>query len=143
MVKGSFCYIDPEYFRTQHLTEKSNVYSFGVVIFEVLCARPAVVQWVRDEEVSLAEWGKTCYRKGTLLEIVDPKLNGEVAHGCLMKFEEVASSCLHEKGSERHAMEEVVWGLEFALQLQEYAKKVVGHDTMLENQEPITLDGMV
>ncbi|KAK1421974.1 hypothetical protein QVD17_24781 [Tagetes erecta] len=142
MVKGSFGYIDPEYCRTQHLTEKSDVYSFGVVLFEVLCARPAVVQWARDEEVSLAEWGKTCYRKGTLLEIVDPKLSGEVAPGCLMKFGEVASSCLHEEGSERPAMEEIVWGLEFALQLQEYANKVDSHDKMLEDEEP-KLDEMV
>ncbi|KAM0039810.1 putative protein kinase RLK-Pelle-CrRLK1L-1 family [Helianthus debilis subsp. tardiflorus] len=130
MVKGSFGYIDPEYCWTKQLTEKSDVYSFGVVLFEVLCARPAIVQWVRDEQVNLAEWGKSCYRKGTLHEIIDPKLSGDIAPGCLRKFGEVASSCLHEKGSERPAMEDVVWGLEFALELQEAAEKMDGHDTM-------------
>ncbi|KAJ0694543.1 putative protein kinase RLK-Pelle-CrRLK1L-1 family [Helianthus annuus] len=129
-VKGSFGYIDPEYCRTKQMTEKSDVYSFGVVLFEVLCARPAIVQWVRDEQVNLAEWGKSCYRKGTLHEIIDPKLCGEIAPGCLRKFGEVASSCLHEKGSERPAMEDVVWGLEFAFELQEAAEKMDGHDTM-------------
>ncbi|KAM0039925.1 putative protein kinase RLK-Pelle-CrRLK1L-1 family [Helianthus debilis subsp. tardiflorus] len=120
-VKGSFGYIDPEYCRTKQLTEKSDVYSFGVVLFEVLCARPAIVQQVRDEQVNLAEWGKSCHRKGTLEEIIDPNLSGEIAPRCLRKFGEVASSCLHEIGSERPEMEEVVWGLEFALELQEAA----------------------
>ncbi|KAI3777027.1 hypothetical protein L1987_46820 [Smallanthus sonchifolius] len=47
----------------------------------------------------------------------------------------VASSCLHDEESERRAMEEVVWGLEFALELQEAAEKQDGHDeTMPENQ---------
>ncbi|KAI3777025.1 hypothetical protein L1987_46818 [Smallanthus sonchifolius] len=115
---------------------KSDVYSFGVVLFEVLCARPPIVKRVRDGQVNLAEWGKTCYGNGDLLEIIDPKLNGEIAPGCLMKFGEVASSCLHDEGGERPAMEEVVWGLEFALELQEAAEKKDGHDeTMPENQE--------
>ncbi|KAD6795917.1 hypothetical protein R6Q59_020162 [Mikania micrantha] len=130
MVKGSFGYIDPQYCRTKQLTEKSDVYSFGVVLFEVLCARPPILHSVIDEQVSLAVWGKTCYQKGTLHEIIDPKLSGEIAPRCLRKFGEVASSCLHEEGSERPTMEEVVWGLEFALQLQEVVEEMNDHGTM-------------
>ncbi|KAD6795916.1 hypothetical protein R6Q59_020191 [Mikania micrantha] len=135
MVKGSFGYIDPQYCRTKQLTEKSDVYSFGVVLFEVLCARPPILHSVIDEQVSLAVWGKTCYQKGTLQEIIDPKLSGEIAPRCLRKFGEVASSCLHEEGSERPTMEEVVWGLEFALQLQEVVEEMNDHETMTKNQE--------
>ncbi|KAI3762014.1 hypothetical protein L1987_52437 [Smallanthus sonchifolius] len=97
---------------------------------EVLCARPVIVAELGDEQASLAEWGKTCYGKGILLDIVDPKLSGEIAPECLRKFGDVASKCLHEEGSERPAMEEVVWRLEFALQLQEDA------ETMSKNIEP-------
>ncbi|PWA29950.1 protein kinase domain-containing protein [Artemisia annua] len=70
-----------------------------------------------DEQVNLAEWGKTCYRRGALLEIIDEKLRDQIAPGCLRKFGEVANSCLHQEGGERPAMDEVVWGLEFALEL--------------------------
>ncbi|KAD6795915.1 hypothetical protein E3N88_06811 [Mikania micrantha] len=140
VVKGSLGYIDPEYCWTQQLTKKSDVYSFGVVLLEVLCARPVIVTGLQEEQVSLVEWGKTCYQKGTLLEIIDPKLSGEIAPACLRKFGDVASKCLHEEGSERPAMEEVVWRLEFALQLQEDAEKMDGPGTMAKDQELSCLD---
>ncbi|KAJ0694536.1 putative non-specific serine/threonine protein kinase [Helianthus annuus] len=100
-----------------------------MVLFEVLCARPVIHAGLRDEQVSLAEWGKTYHQKGTLIEIIDPKISGEIASWCLRKLGEVASKCLQEEGSERPAMEEVVWRLEFALQLQEDA------EIMAKNQE--------
>ncbi|KAJ0100567.1 hypothetical protein Patl1_21671 [Pistacia atlantica] len=116
-------YLDPEYYRRQQLTEKSDVYSFGVVLFEVLCARPPILRTGDKKQVSLAVWAQQCHRNGTLDQIVDPFLKGKIAPECLNKFAEVAMSCLDDKGTERPSMSEVVWGLEFALQLQETAEK--------------------
>ncbi|KAL4581962.1 hypothetical protein LXL04_006496 [Taraxacum kok-saghyz] len=126
MVKGTLGYMDPEYYRMQQLTEKSDVYSFGVVLLEALCARPVINRSLSDEEVNLAEWGKLHYREGTLNEIVDKKISGEIAPNSLMKFGEVVNNCLRDKGSKRPKMEEVVWGLEFVLQLQEAADEKTG-----------------
>ncbi|XP_037497078.1 receptor-like protein kinase FERONIA [Jatropha curcas] len=123
VVKGSFGYLDPEYFRLQRLTEKSDVYSFGVVLCEVISARPPVNRSTVDNPASLAEWARRSYRKGNFDEIVDPYLHGKILPDCLRKFAEVAVSCLHENGMDRPSMGDVVWGLEFALQLQETATK--------------------
>ncbi|XP_048433969.1 receptor-like protein kinase FERONIA isoform X2 [Pyrus x bretschneideri] len=119
MVKGSFGYLDPEYYRRQQLTEKSDVYSFGVVLWEVLCARPALMHKVEPREMNLAEWAKFCHGEGTLDQIIDCNLKGKIDAECLDRFIEIAISCIHDKGVERPSMNEVVRGLEFALQLHQ------------------------
>lgn len=119
VVKGSVGYLDPEYYRLQQLTEKSDVYSFGVVLFEVLCARPPILRTADKKQMSLAVWAQQCYQTGTIDQIVDPFLKGKIKPECLNKFAEVAMSCLNEEGIRRPSMSDVVWGLEFALQLQE------------------------
>ncbi|KAJ4707262.1 Receptor-like protein kinase [Melia azedarach] len=123
VVKGSFGYVDPEYYRRQHLTEKSDVYAFGVVLLEVLFARPSVINGVKKEEASLVSWARLCSARGTVDQIVDPHLRGEIAQVCLNKYMEIAESCVRDEGIQRPTMCDVLWGLEFALQLQEIAEK--------------------
>ncbi|KAI6670387.1 hypothetical protein NL676_005272 [Syzygium grande] len=135
VVKGTFGYLDPEYCRCQQLTDKSDVYSFGVVLFEVLCARPAVNRTAPKNQISLAAWAQSCCKSRTVDMIVDPHLKGAIAPKCLNKFCEIAVSCLQDEGANRPSMNDVVRGLEFALQLQVSAEQEVidhvgksGHD---------------
>jgi len=117
-VRGSIGYLDPEYYKRHLLTEKSDVYSLGVMLLEVLSGRKPLFSGEEKQQMSLVNWAKHCYEEGTQNEIVDTELKGQVAPQSLSKFVEVAFACLLEDGTQRPSMNDVVELLEFALQLQ-------------------------
>ncbi|KAH1208913.1 putative receptor-like protein kinase [Glycine max] len=118
-VKGSFGYLDPEYFRRQQLTEKSDVYSFGVVLFEVVCARAVINPTLPKDQINLAEWAMRWQRQRSLETIIDPHLRGNYCPESLAKYGEIAEKCLADDGKSRPTMGEVLWHLEYVLQLHE------------------------
>jgi len=130
-VKGTFGYLDPEYYKRRKLTQKSDVYSFGVVLFEVLCGRAAVNTVAVEEEsekVGLATWAMHCYKCGSIDELVDPHLAGNVRPECLRALVEIGIQCLADRSADRPTMGEVLNSLERILSL---------HDS-LEEQEANT-----
>ncbi|KAK4433865.1 Receptor-like protein kinase ANXUR1 [Sesamum alatum] len=70
------------------------------------------------DQVSLADWAMLNHRRGTLGEILDPNIKGEINAECLKHFSETAVKCLSDHGTDRPTMGEVLWNLEYCLQLQ-------------------------
>ena len=123
VVKGSYGYLDPEYLLLQQLTQKFDVYSFGVVLFEILCARPVLNRTLPEEQVSLVEWVAHCHEKRILDQVIDPYLKGKIAPECFKQFTEIAMKCVADQSINRPFMDEVMWNLEFSLQLQRSAEE--------------------
>ncbi|CAL5413913.1 unnamed protein product [Camellia sinensis] len=117
-VKGTFGYLDPDNFRTQRLTKKSDVYAFVVVLLEVLCGRPSMDTRLEVDQISMIFWAQHCIETGRLPQIIDTSLRGQTLPNALKCFVEVAYKCLHDRPQERPTMAEVVAGLEFALASQ-------------------------
>lgn len=120
-VKGSFGYFDPEYFLTRKLTRKSDVYAFGVVLFEVLFGRPAVDLSLEEEQRGLAGWAQHCIKEGIVERNIDLNLRGQILPNCLTIYVQIAGQCLQNYPRKRPTMSEVVFKLESALALQEIA----------------------
>ncbi|KAL7204447.1 hypothetical protein ACSBR2_017507 [Camellia fascicularis] len=97
-----------------------------------------VVKGLEKEQVRLAEWDRKCWREGTVDQIVDPYLTRQIVPDCLKKFGEIFESCLCYTGIERPAMDDVIWSLEFALQLQEIAERNInGVDGLMSPSDPL------
>ncbi|KAD4584291.1 hypothetical protein E3N88_21892 [Mikania micrantha] len=106
VVKGTPGYLDPEYFLTRKLTDKSDVYSLGVVFLELLTGMHPIIHGKNIvREVNIA------YRSGMLFSIIDAKM-GSYPSECVEKFATLALKCCQEDTNERPSMAEVVRELE-------------------------------
>ncbi|KAJ1385122.1 Serine-threonine/tyrosine-protein kinase, catalytic domain [Sesbania bispinosa] len=81
--------------------------------------RPVLNPNLPKEQVSLADWALICKQKGTLEDIIDPHIKGKINPESLKKFVDTAEKCLSDSGLDRPSMNDLLWNLEFALNLQE------------------------
>ncbi|KAG4192817.1 hypothetical protein ERO13_A07G181180v2 [Gossypium hirsutum] len=124
---GTLGYVAPELFiDTTLVTEKSDVYSFGVVLLEVLCGRKAIKFDAEDHNHRyIISWVNEHLKNGSIYQMMDPYLEGQIAPSCLQKFLDIALSCVHVGEHKRPALGEVEVTLEVALELQKKADSEV------------------
>ncbi|KAL9814287.1 Receptor-like protein kinase THESEUS 1 [Arabidopsis thaliana] len=103
---------------------------------EVLCCRPALNPVLPREQVNIAEWAMAWQKKGLLDQIMDSNLTGKVNPASLKKFGETAEKCLAEYGVDRPSMGDVLWNLEYALQLEETSSALMEPDDNSTNHIP-------
>ncbi|KAK4771247.1 hypothetical protein SAY87_031779 [Trapa incisa] len=111
IVKGTPGYLDPEYFLTHKLTDKSDVYSLGVVFLELLTGMPPISRGKNIvREVNLAN------QSGMMFSIIDSKM-GSYPSECIQKLVTLALMCCHDKTEKRPSMVDVVRELESILKM--------------------------
>ncbi|KAK1437471.1 hypothetical protein QVD17_03262 [Tagetes erecta] len=117
--EGSHGYSDPLFQKTHTLTKESDIYSFGVILFEILCGRLACPEDVRDHSLSLDVLVKSHYEAERLEEIVFDGIKKHIVLKSFATFQKIAFQCLQENREERPTAGDVLVQLQQALEFQE------------------------
>ncbi|KAF3332763.1 proline-rich receptor-like protein kinase PERK8-like protein [Carex littledalei] len=115
-VMGTFGYLAPEYASTGKLTERSDVFSFGVVLLELITGRKPVDGNRPLGEESLVEWARPhlteALESGDFKELVDPRLGTNYIETEMFRMVETAAACIRHSASRRPKMSQVVRALD-------------------------------
>ncbi|KAI3519002.1 hypothetical protein L1887_07963 [Cichorium endivia] len=103
-IEGTFGYMAPEYFMHGIVHEKIDVFSFGVLLLELITGRRAV----DSSRQSLVIWAKPLLEQSKIKELVDPRLDDDYDMIELKRVMSAASSCIHHLPNMRPNMKRVV-----------------------------------
>ncbi|KAK1423177.1 hypothetical protein QVD17_18472 [Tagetes erecta] len=115
-VMGTFGYMAPEYASSGKLTDKSDVFSFGVVLLELITGRKPVdaSQPLGDE--SLVEWARPLLSDALETEdfklLVDPRLGTNFVPNEMFRMIEAAAACVRHSATKRPRMGQIVRAFE-------------------------------
>lgn len=111
-VMGTFGYVAPEYACTGMLNEKSDIYSFGILIMELITGRNPVDYSRPQGEVNLVEWLKTMVGNRRSEEVIDPKIVEPPSSKALKRLLLVALRCVDPDANKRPKMGHIIHMLE-------------------------------
>uniref|UniRef100_A0A0E0HBM6 non-specific serine/threonine protein kinase n=1 Tax=Oryza nivara TaxID=4536 RepID=A0A0E0HBM6_ORYNI len=106
-IAGTFGYLAPEYAMRGRLTEKADVFAFGVVALETIAGRSNIDNSLEESKVNLFGWAWSLYEKEQALEIVDPRIK-EFSRDEALRVIHVALMCTQGSPHQRPPMSKVV-----------------------------------
>jgi serine/threonine protein kinase len=110
-VQGTIGYLDPMYYYTGRLTDKSDVFSFGVLLVELLTRKKPFLYRSGGDGVGLVSHFVSVLAQGDLDQILDPQVTEE-ENGEVKEVATLAAMCIQLKGEDRPTMREVEMKLE-------------------------------
>lgn len=121
-VVGTYGYAAPDYIETGHLTTKSDVWSFGVVLYELLTGRRSLERNRPTNEQKLLEWVRQFPIDSRRFNmIMDPRLQYQFSVKAAREIAKLADRCLARQAKERPTMSEVVERLKEIILIKETA----------------------
>ncbi|KAF7813903.1 putative LRR receptor-like serine/threonine-protein kinase [Senna tora] len=115
-IMGTTGYLDPQYYKSRKLNEKSDIYSFGIVILELITGQAAVIKG--EELMHILEWVRHELERGDFSRIVDPRMEGKFVASSVEKALEVAMACTASSSIHRPTMSFVVTELKQCLEME-------------------------
>lgn len=106
-VAGTIGYLAPEYAMRGHLTEKADVFSFGVVALELVSGRPNSDSTLEGEKMYLLEWAWQLHERNSINELIDPRLS-EFNKEEVQRLVGIALLCTQTSPTLRPSMSRVV-----------------------------------
>ncbi|KAK7846839.1 putative leucine-rich repeat receptor-like serine/threonine-protein kinase, partial [Quercus suber] len=104
---GTLGYVDPEFQSSGNFNKKNDVYSFGIILFELITGRTAIVRGpVRNNHI--LDWVNPLIERGDVQNIIDPRLEGEFNSTSAWKAIEIAMSCIPSYAIQRLDMSYVL-----------------------------------
>ncbi|XP_010500741.1 PREDICTED: probable LRR receptor-like protein kinase At1g51890 [Camelina sativa] len=109
-------YLHDTYFNSNRLTKRSDIYSFGIVLLELITNQPVIDS--NRERPHISKWVDSEVAKGSTREIVDPRLNSDFDPNSVSKSMEIARTCVARSCNNRTRMSQVVMELNECLALE-------------------------
>ncbi|KAL5976087.1 Calcium/calmodulin-regulated receptor-like kinase 1 [Asimina triloba] len=133
-LKGTYGYLDPEYVSTRSFTKKSDIYSFGVLLFELIAGR-SPQQGLMDyvELAALDADGKVGWE-----EIADSRLDGKYDVQELNEMASLAYKCISPGARKRPPMRDIVQTLSRIIKRRHNRKHQ--KPTLPVTMEEVTID---
>ncbi|CAH1440905.1 unnamed protein product [Lactuca virosa] len=119
-VAGTQFYLDPTYLESGILRKESDLYSFGVVLYEMLSGMPVYSKRTieYDGPENLMNFVRRYY-PDKLDKLIDPSIKDEIDARSFYIFKEIANQCISYNLKERPTMETVIQRIEKALDYQD------------------------
>ncbi|CAM0870431.1 unnamed protein product [Alopecurus aequalis] len=138
---GTLGYLDSEYHATFQLTVKTDIYSFGIVLLEIITGQPPV--FMDSQTVHLPNWVRQKIAKGSINDVVDKRLLDKYNVSSLQSAVEIAMNCVENASIDRPTMTEVVSRLKVWLPAVSSEKKSISGTTRLDTEIPEQLQMMI
>ncbi|RDX58459.1 putative cysteine-rich receptor-like protein kinase 32, partial [Mucuna pruriens] len=106
-IVGTYGYVPPEYVRRGIYSTKYDVYSFGVLLLQIISGKRTSCYYGTYENMSLLEYAYELWREGRGVEFVDPSLDDTTSPCKIMRCMQVALLCVQENSEDRPSMLEV------------------------------------
>ncbi|XP_008792358.2 probable LRR receptor-like serine/threonine-protein kinase At1g67720 [Phoenix dactylifera] len=119
-VKGTLGYLDPVYCTSQQLTEKSDIYSFGVILLVLISGQEPISTTNFGENIyHIGPWAKFYYESGEIEAIIDPSLQNDYNDiQSVWKIAEVAVKCIDSQTGNRPSISEVLKEIQEAIAIE-------------------------